>query len=209
MRSGESLNIFSPTLLQDWASLDDFEEMQQKIPISEVCKWLEKIKTKPTPKKRSKRQMKILNVTWCMKTLGRVNSKSYVAAISVCRAISCFCIFQSKNEPFLYGGHHFRWEGEQTDTRLSVCELSYLLLWLLRKLTLCAAQGRLQPKCSSSLAQVASLQLFLNPQSRALYLATVFWFPKKMRSVRWCTVPEHPCVSAFSLTSLHELSNGF
>lgn len=179
VRSGESLSNFSPTLLQDRASLGDFEQMQQKIPITGAWKGLWKLKEE----KRSKRQMKVLKVTWCVKKLGRVNSKSYVAATNVCRTISCFCIFQSRNEPFLCSGLHFRWEGRHTDM-LSVHELSYCLLWLLRRLTLCAAQGRLQPTCSSSLVQGTSLQLFLNPQRRACYLATVLWFPKKMRSVR-------------------------
>lgn len=112
VRSGELFSNFSPTLLLDWASSDDFEQMQQKIPISEM--WEQKER-----KKESKQR-----VMSYVRNLGRKPSKSSVAAISVCRTVSCFCIFQSRNELFLFSGHHFRWE-EQTETGLCVHELSY------------------------------------------------------------------------------------
>lgn len=40
VRSRESISNFSLTLLADQPSLDGFEQMQQKICISEVWKWL-------------------------------------------------------------------------------------------------------------------------------------------------------------------------
>lgn len=110
VRSGELLSNFSPTLLLDWALSDDFEQMQEKIPISEVWEG-----------QRKERKKGVMSY---VKNSGRKSSKNYVAATSVCRTVSCFCRFQSRNEPFLCSGHHFRWEEEQIEIRLCVHELS-------------------------------------------------------------------------------------